>query len=91
MRARDKLGWSIYWPVVVVRGPLFHLGYDEQGDEILEPVQWQRVSWAGHVSGPTMIDIVRENHLEPFGRMALAGLTECGDRLSAASESRSRR
>jgi hypothetical protein len=91
LRASDGSGWSLYWPVVVVRGPLFHLGYDDEGTEILESVEWQRVFWAGHPSGPTHVDVVRERHLEAYSRRALAGLSECAERLRTASAAGARK
>ena len=81
-------GYRLCWPIVVVRGPLFHLGYTESGDELLEPVEWTRVMWSGHAATTTAIDIVRERHLEAYARMALKGLEMSRQRLTTVSNAR---
>lgn len=86
-----KEGWSLYWPLIVVRGPLFHLGYDDDGEEILESVEWQRVMWMGHPDGRTHVDVVRERHLEPYARTAKVGLSFFAERLAALSRAVARK
>lgn len=69
---------SLLVPVVVTAGPLFQLGYEPDGREILEPVLWQRLLWQGSSvrTSATLVDVVTEEHLETYGRMMAPALQQ---------------
>lgn len=73
-------------PVIVTSGPLFRLGYEDDGSELLEPVLWHRILWSGSSvrDDATIVDVVTEAHLESYGRMMHAALT----RVAAVSAAR---
>lgn len=85
LQDKVKATWSVTWPVLVVRGSLFHLGYEDDGTEVLEPVEWQRVRWAGHPTATTYVDIVRERHFATYASTAHAGLVASAQRLGSAA------
>lgn len=62
--------------LLVVDGPLYQLGFDEEGKEILESVVWQRVFWRGSSGRPTCIDVVRLENLEPRARVLFDGVKQ---------------
>ena len=51
-------------PVVVVRGALFTLGYDDAGGEHLDAVPWIRMVWHGspNLDAPTLVDVVTSEY-----------------------------
>jgi hypothetical protein len=65
---------AVVWPVLVVRGGLYQARLADTGDLRSERIDWQRVIWAGFSGQPTVLDVVRESHLEAYGRDARAGL-----------------
>jgi hypothetical protein len=77
-------------PVVVTAGPLFQLGYDDAGDEILHPVLWQRLIWQGSSvrQSATVVDIVTVDHLEAYARMMLPALQAIASALEDLPPSR---
>ena len=60
--------WTM--PLVVVRGDLFTLGYDNRGREALAEVPWCRLVWHGAdaISFPTVVDVVTRSHLRIYAR-----------------------
>jgi hypothetical protein len=74
-------GLRFMWPVVVVDGPLFQLGFTADAAEILESVEWQRVTWSGRSQTSLIIDVVRRRHLEAYARRAAEGLGAVQTRL----------
>jgi hypothetical protein len=65
---RQRPEWTL--PVVVVRGSLFTLGYDDSGVEALRKVTWCRLVWHGadSVDEPTLVDVVTQHHWETYVR-----------------------
>lgn len=65
---RQRPEWAL--PVVVVRGSLFTLGYDDAGAEALRQVRWCRLVWHGadSVDEPTLVDVVTRDHWETYVR-----------------------
>jgi hypothetical protein len=65
---RQRPEWAL--PVVVVRGPLFTLGYDDSGSEALRQVPWCRLVWHGaeSVDEPTLVDVVTKDHWNTYVR-----------------------
>lgn len=65
---RNRPEWIV--PVVVVRGSLFTLGYDDSGVETLREVTWSRLVWHGAdtIDEPTLVDVVTRDHWENYVR-----------------------
>lgn len=75
-RGADEVSPALLVPVVVVSGALYQLGYGEDGTELLEPVEWTRIMWhrADRSPQPTLVDIVRQRHLDPYLQMMTKAL-----------------
>lgn len=67
-----KHGVAVAFPVIVVAGPVFQLGYDTKGNRILNPVLWQRIRWQGSsvVDHPVLVDVVQIEHLPTWATKA---------------------
>jgi hypothetical protein len=71
---RDDL--AVVWPFVVADGPLFQLGFTDDGKRLLESVLGQRVIWRGSSTEPLFVDIVSSEYFETYARRAAQGMRE---------------
>jgi hypothetical protein len=79
----SQFGWSIAWPVVVVDGPLLELTIDDEGSEVVQNVDWQRLLWyASPFGAPVAVDIVTALGFASYAGRAWAGLGAIESRLS---------
>lgn len=57
---------AFLFPLLVVDGPLFQLGFREDGEQLLEPVESQRILWRGSSASPVVVDVVRRRALKAY-------------------------
>jgi hypothetical protein len=74
---------ALAMPLIVVGGSLVRLGYDDEGERILDEVVWQRITWSGStVAGPTIVDVVQSDHLGTWARNAFGDAEQLRKGLS---------
>ena len=74
---------AVAWPILIIRGPLYQARLDSFGQLKTEPIEWQRVIWGGVTGAPSVVDVVRERHLEAYARRAHEGLIATESALDA--------
>jgi hypothetical protein len=67
---------AVSWPIVVADGPLYQLGFNQDGTQLLERVQWKRVLWRGLSLEPVSLDIVGRADLADYAKVVHSGLYE---------------
>lgn len=63
---KHPYAYSIAFPVVVLAAPLWRLRLMTDGEERLDPVQWQRLIWEGGAAERVMVDIVTRDYLPAY-------------------------
>jgi hypothetical protein len=64
-----ELSWAVMLSLLVVDGSLYQLRVDQDGEDVVEPILWQRVLWRGTSGRPTCVDVVTLPALESRARV----------------------
>jgi hypothetical protein len=68
---------TIAVPVIILGTRLFAVSYNDDGHEEVMPTSWERILWRGDRSGePIAIDVVAQDFLAEYAKLAADGATE---------------